>query len=274
MHIFVYPNGMAIPAKAIEDVERFKWQVIAAKYKKKIVTVDDLYPPKGVFLSEWQLEQLAKERRDEEKRELKIKAIERAGINPNLIREENRQAWVKRECESCEKCRFRVFTQRDPGLVAADIILESKVMNATKNDPFLFGIPETRSEQAYANDTWKVEQSGIAFEKAVAKLCEQLGYMVQLTPTGADQGVDLILTGKGSRIAIQAKNYSGKVGNAAVQEIHAGKTFYHCKKGVVIANSSFTRSAIELARKCRITLVDGKSLEYLRNSVPYQPFGR
>jgi len=60
---------------------------------------------------------------------------------------------------------------------------------------------------------------------------------------------------------IPTKCYTGSVSNSAVQEIVAGMKYYSCQRGVVVTNSTFTKAAIELARKNTIQLWARKILE-------------
>jgi restriction system protein len=101
---------------------------------------------------------------------------------------------------------------------------------------------------------------GTEFEDFLRRVFESLGYKVQMTKGSGDQGLDLILTGKGRRIGVQAKGYSGTVGNDAVQEAHTGMKIYDCDCCVAITNSSFSRSAKELADKIGCLLIEGDSL--------------
>lgn len=108
------------------------------------------------------------------------------------------------------------------------------------------------------------EMSGATFERFVGKLYTRLGYAVSLTTAGADQGVDLILRKDGRQIAVQAKRWTGSVGNAAVQEVIAGKLYYGCTDAIVVTNSTFSKSAVALAAKDpKISLVDGRALSLL-----------
>jgi HJR/Mrr/RecB family endonuclease len=97
--------------------------------------------------------------------------------------------------------------------------------------------------------------AGSEFERFVARLFLAMGYDVQLVSSGADQGADLIVRKKNpekpSKIAIQAKRYKQPVGNAAVQELLGGMTYYGCSRGIVVTSSTFTRSARDLASKDR-----------------------
>jgi restriction system protein len=104
--------------------------------------------------------------------------------------------------------------------------------------------------------------SGFEFEKYMKEVYENLGYSVHHTPLSGDQGADLILTSnEGIRTAVQVKRYSNNVSNGAIQEVVAAKGFYKCTRGMVVTNSNFTDSAIQLAKANDIKLVDRTSLK-------------
>ncbi len=69
--------------------------------------------------------------------------------------------------------------------------------------------------------------SGTEFEEFIALLFKKIGYSSQVTKQSGDQGLDVIAIKNGSKIGIQAKCYSNTVGNAAIQEAVAGKSFYN-----------------------------------------------
>ncbi len=73
----------------------------------------------------------------------------------------------------------------------------------------------------------------------------------------------MVVTGKGRRIAIQAKGYDGSVGNKAVQEAYAGMSFYKCAECAAITNSQFTSGAEELATSVGCRLIDGSLIPSL-----------
>jgi hypothetical protein len=104
---------------------------------------------------------------------------------------------------------------------------------------------------------------GTAFEDFVGQVFEELGYTVEKTKVTGDQGVDLIIRGKGRTIAVQAKGYEGTVGNGAIQEVYAGMAFYRCWECVAVTNSYFTSGAIDLARSVGCTLIDGRHIPEL-----------
>lgn len=103
---------------------------------------------------------------------------------------------------------------------------------------------------------------GLKFEKLCADILKKMGYEnVEVTKGSGDQGVDVLAGRDGIKYAVQCKYYSEKVGNRAIQEIFAGKQFYHCHVGIVMTNNYFTQSAKELAKENGIILWDGDFLE-------------
>jgi HJR/Mrr/RecB family endonuclease len=98
---------------------------------------------------------------------------------------------------------------------------------------------------------------GIPFELFLRDIFEELGFKVQMTKASGDQGVDLIAERQELRLAVQAKGFAESVGNAAVQQAHAGMAFYSCNRCVVVTNSTFTAAATELAHRIGCVLVDG-----------------
>ena len=110
--------------------------------------------------------------------------------------------------------------------------------------------------------------SGYEFEDFLSHLFESLGYDVRLTPTSYDQGADLILNKEDQIIAVQAKRYTKPVGNRAVQEIVAAIPFYGATEGWVVTTSSFTNSAINLARANNIRLLGWNELVALIKQIP------
>jgi len=102
--------------------------------------------------------------------------------------------------------------------------------------------------------------TGLEFEKFMAEFLAMQGYRVEVTKASGDQGVDLLLTEGRHRTAVQLKRYSRPLGNKPVQEALAGMIHYKCDRAWVIATSSFTRGAVELARSTGVRLIDGDEL--------------
>ncbi len=105
------------------------------------------------------------------------------------------------------------------------------------------------------------EMKGIDFESYLMGLLKVNGFTeIRGTPATGDQGADLIAKRDGKTIIIQAKRYEGAVGNKAVQEVVAALGFYGGDEGWVVTNSTFTRSAKELAQRTGVRLIDGRDL--------------
>jgi HJR/Mrr/RecB family endonuclease len=101
------------------------------------------------------------------------------------------------------------------------------------------------------------------FEDFLQEVFETLGYTVETTKASGDQGIDLIVHGRGRKIGVQAKGYSGNVGNHSVMEAHAGMGYYRCDSCMVVTNSDFTRHAKELAHSLGCCLIAGKDIPKL-----------
>ncbi len=137
-------------------------------------------------------------------------------------------------------------------------------------------IPDTYSnKQVYtSNIPPDIEQAPVVidydimeghdFEKFCAELLRKNGYTnVIVTKGSGDQGIDIIAYKDSVKFGIQCKCYSSDIGNKAVQEAFAGKTYYDCHVGVVLTNRYFTSSAIELAKRNGILLWDRDRLNTL-----------
>lgn len=106
-----------------------------------------------------------------------------------------------------------------------------------------------------------MELNGYEFEEYLKNLFELLGYTAVQTSLSGDQGADLILSKDDEKIVVQAKKYDGKVSNKAVQEVAAAKNYYEADRAMIVTNSSFTKSAIELAFSNDVELWDGRKLK-------------
>jgi len=100
----------------------------------------------------------------------------------------------------------------------------------------------------------------VEFETFIAALFSKLGYDTKTTKSSGDQGIDVIAERDDIRIGIQCKHYNSSVGNTAVQEALAGKAFYKLDKVFVVTNSSFTSSAIDLAKSTNVAIWDREKL--------------
>ena len=121
-------------------------------------------------------------------------------------------------------------------------------------------------EKKIINDSldYSTIDNGYEFESFVANLYKTLGYNVEaVTSKSGDQGADVIIEKDNIKYAIQVKYYNNPVGNKAVQEVVAAKSFYKTDKAMVVTNSTFTPQAITLANANDVLLVDGDKLNKL-----------
>ena len=89
--------------------------------------------------------------------------------------------------------------------------------------------------------------SGYDFENLLRILFEKMGYKVTHTSLSSDQGADLVIEKFGEKTVIQAKNWTNKVGNSAIQEVVASIKYYDAQRSMVITSSDFTMSAIDFS---------------------------
>lgn len=101
---------------------------------------------------------------------------------------------------------------------------------------------------------------GHDYELACVETLRKGGWHATLTSRTNDQGVDVLAVRVGRKVAIQCKNYRAPVGNAAVQEVHAGAAYYEAEFSVVVSPSGYTSSARQLAQKLRVLLIDSSEL--------------
>lgn len=79
-------------------------------------------------------------------------------------------------------------------------------------------------------------------------------------------GVDILAEKDSITYAIQCKCYSSNIGNAAIQQIHSGKSLYHKDVAVVLTNQYFTTQARKEANALNVKLWDRDKLyEMIKN---------
>jgi hypothetical protein len=104
---------------------------------------------------------------------------------------------------------------------------------------------------------------GARFEMEVALKLQALGWNVQLLGKCGDQGGDLLAQKADKSVVIQCKHYQSKASNSAVQEVIAGRQFYHATAAAVVASAGFTRQAHMLADKAGVLLLAPDQLSIL-----------
>lgn len=151
---------------------------------------------------------------------------------------------LKSSCEvtrgyfSCEigKCTFKYYAECIPEMITKEQLPNEKTIDFDS-------------------------MTGLEFEGFCAEILEKNGYdNVSVTRGSGDQGVDIIAYRDGVKYGFQCKCYTADIGNKAVQEIYAGKTYYQCHVGIVLTNRHFTPATIDLAKKNGIVLWDRSEL--------------
>ncbi|WP_306169126.1 restriction endonuclease [Halomonas sp. MMSF_3323] len=103
--------------------------------------------------------------------------------------------------------------------------------------------------------------SGWEFEKYLAaRINNETTMHAEVTKGSGDQGADLIVKGIGLSAVIQAKHYSSKVGNKAVQEAFSARQYYGTGLAIVVANAGYTKSAWQLAEKTGVLAMTEASI--------------
>ena len=104
-------------------------------------------------------------------------------------------------------------------------------------------------------------QPGRALEQFVRDAFLRAKWTVRPLPGSGDQGVDVLATKGEMTLAVQCKDYSGSVGNAAVQEVATGRLFYDATIAAVVSPAPFTVAARRLAASASVTLLSPDGLE-------------
>lgn len=109
-----------------------------------------------------------------------------------------------------------------------------------------------------AVDIWTL--SPAEYERYCATILEKFGWRTKLTKASGDHGVDVVAERAAVKVAIQIKQYRKRVGNAAVQQVFAGKAIYGCAAAVCVAPNGFTTAAEQLARANGVLLMRHRDL--------------
>ncbi|ACA18762.1 restriction endonuclease [Methylobacterium sp. 4-46] len=133
-------------------------------------------------------------------------------------------------------------------------------------------IPERRADLvaiveaaslAPAGPEEELPDDGIAYERYCAALLERAGWAARATRASGDQGADVIAEQRGVRLVLQCKRYTKPVGNAAVQEVVAARSYWSADWAAVVSNAGFTPAARKLAAATDVLLLHHDDLAVL-----------
>lgn len=234
-----------------DDENEFKLLIETINDKEKIVEKDDFIDINSSILS-ININKFVNSTNDDE---LAFKVIDE--INSNIVS-------YKKYLSINDVLDILIYSKK-----YIDIINEVKKQQALKEkERILNGCFEEEKKinnnlLDYSNIT-----NGYDFEAFVANVYKMLGYNVEgVTSKSGDQGADVIIEKDNIKYAIQVKYYNNPVGNKAIQEVVAAKSFYKTDKAMVVTNSTFTPQAITLANANDVLLVDGNKLDELIKEV-------
>ena len=106
----------------------------------------------------------------------------------------------------------------------------------------------------------QIPVDGFEFEVWCAEQIQRQGWQIEATPKSGDQGVDIVVRRDGLTVAVQCKRYTSPVGNAAVQEVHAGRTYIGAKGAIVVGTGGFTKAARNIAAISKVELLDAMDI--------------
>jgi len=116
---------------------------------------------------------------------------------------------------------------------------------------------------ATSRASFSPDMDPVEYEQMVADTLTGLGWQTRLTKGSGDQGIDVVAEMRGKRVVIQCKRYASAIGNSAVQEAFAGKSFECADYAAVVSNAGFTRSARQLADSTHVMLLHHDELSRL-----------
>jgi hypothetical protein len=110
---------------------------------------------------------------------------------------------------------------------------------------------------------FEADMTPYEFEQFCASRLSGAGWNARATQASGDQGADVVAEKDGKVAVFQCKMYSQPVGNKAVQEIVAAKSFHHADYAAVVSNADYTRSARALAQANGVLLLHYHDLDDL-----------
>jgi restriction system protein len=142
---------------------------------------------------------------------------------------------------------------------------EIKILNEKAGD--LVQIIDRRVGEEHQRREEKAEfeadMTPYEFEQFCASRLSGAGWNARATQATGDQGADVVAEKNGKVAVFQCKMYSQPVGNKAVQEIVAAKSFHHADYAAVVSNADYTRSARALAQANGVLLLHYHDLDDL-----------
>ncbi len=151
-----------------------------------------------------------------------------------------------------------------PGLLKEYSEEDLRFFNTRYSDSFIESAVYEATEDLAADGIDVERLRPIDFEIYCASLLKKGGWTARLTKASGDQGIDIIAERDGIKLVVQVKKSSSPVGNKAVQEAIAGRTFVNADAACVVSNADFTPAAKELANVSSVKLLHHSELTRLK----------
>ncbi|MBX9867436.1 MAG: restriction endonuclease [Burkholderiales bacterium] len=155
------------------------------------------------------------------------------------------------------------WTKEEKYFIENIVMPELRMVNATILNEIHSFILENTANYANIKIDFNSKMTPYEYEHFVANVLSQSGWDCIVTKSSGDQGIDVIATKKQKKVVAQCKLYSRSVGNTAVQEITAGRMHKNADYAIVVSNSTYTKSAIQLASTTNVLLLHHSNLNDL-----------
>lgn len=151
--------------------------------------------------------------------------------------------------------------------IALVIVPKVGAINSTTMAKIRMHIDEASANYQTSRTDFSLTMDPIAYEQMVADRLADLGWSTRLTKGSGDQGIDVIAEMREKKVVIQCKLYSSPVGNSAVQEAFAGRSFEDADYAAVVTNAGYTPGARQLSEATRVMLLDHDALGDLERQI-------
>ena len=120
---------------------------------------------------------------------------------------------------------------------------------------------EMNNQEKNLTEKKVIKKKGRILEEECLIILTQRGWDTHTTPITGDQGADLIATRGPIKLIIQCKDYKSNVGNSAVQEVHAAKSYFEGNLAAIVARKGYTKAAKSLAKSLDVMLLTIEQLD-------------
>lgn len=110
-------------------------------------------------------------------------------------------------------------------------------------------------ERKNTKEHWN-NMAGHSFEQAIANLFRNIGFNAEVSKSGGDGGVDIILQKGDRKIAVQCKRYKSSVGPHVIRDLWGTMNYLGINEGCIVTTTGFTKGVTSFAQEKHIFLID------------------